>query len=135
MPFPLIAFAVGTLFATGVACVLSDSRESSSRGDDVSADDARRNYEKAQKQEGFNSAIKQLWNDYLMDQYTTLDEQGFNLFMQSSKTGLDRLKEAFSLDELETGLRNELRNRLDEIEREQADLFEMHKKYSSEGAK
>ena len=80
-------------------------------------------------------AIKQLWNDYLMDQYTTLDEQGFNLFMQSSKTGLARLKEAFSLDELETALRNELRNRLDEIEREQADLFEMHKKYSSEGAK
>lgn len=135
MPFPLIALAVGTLFATGVACVLSDSRGSSSRGDDVSADDARRDFEKAQKQEGFNLAIKQLWNDYLMDQYTTLDEQGFNLFMQSSKTGLARLKEAFSLDELETALRNELRNRLDEIEREQADLFEMHNKFSSEEAK
>ena len=134
MPFPLIGWAAVALGTACVGYLLSGDDESSSRGDE-SRENARRDLEKSQKQEGFNSAIEQLWNDYSMDQDITLDEQEFNLFMQSSKTGLARLKEAFSLDELSTELRNELGARLLEIEHEQASLFEMHKKYSSEGAK
>lgn len=135
MPLPLLGWALVAAGAGALTLILSDSDKKSSPKDNVNTDKERKDFEKYKNNEGFNKAIEQLWGDYYMDQDITLDEQGFDLFMQSSKTGLDRLKDAFSLDELETVLRNELGARLADIEREQADLFELSKQYSIEGAK
>lgn len=130
MPLPLLGWAAIAIGTAAVGYLLSDDEEVS-QVDGNSAEKARENLEKNQKREGFNSAIKQLWSDYLMDQDIVLNEKSFEAFMKSSKTGLARLKEAFSLETLGTELSNELEVRLAEVESEQAELFKIHKKYSS----
>lgn len=135
MPFPIlgwVAIAVGTAAA---GYLLSGSDSDSSQVDRDSAEKERAQFEKDQKQEGFNSAIKQLWNDYSMDQDISLSSEELEVFMKSTKKGLARLKEAFSLDSLGTELGNKLESRVEEIDNELEGLYEMYEKYSSVGAK
>lgn len=137
MPFPIlgwVAIAVGTA-AVGYLLSDSDNDSDSSQVDRDSAEKERTQFEKDQKQEGFNSAIKQLWNDYSMDQDISLNSEQLEVFMKSKKKGLARLKDAFSLDSLGTDLGNKLERRIEEIDNELENLYAMHEKYSSVGAK